>query len=239
VRGCLFTLLLGIVALTLLVTIGLPQVAAGALTGAVTTAGLHADDTTVTVSSDPPTDLIGLHADRVRITAMDATFRGLQIGSLDVTLTGVDLLGRTAASVDGRLGQVVIPGVASRPLTLATIRLSGGGDTITAATTVPVAQAKTLVADAVEATLGIRPTSVSLTAPDKVKVTEAGTVVHGRLSVTSSGDLVVDVLDGPAAGQQVVVLAGGQDLPIRLSSMSVTAAGALRLTGELTVGLFG
>ena len=30
-------------------------------------AGLQADDTTVTVSSDPPTDLLGLHADRVRV----------------------------------------------------------------------------------------------------------------------------------------------------------------------------
>ncbi len=238
-RGCLFTVLLGAVAVVLLVTVGLPSIAAGMLTGVVATAGLHADDTTVTVSSDPPTDLVGLHADQVRISATDATFRGLGIGSLRVTLTGVDLLGRTATSVDGRLSQVVVPGVASKPLTLATIRLSGGGDTITATTTIPAAQAKTLVADSVEAALGVRPTSVALTAPDEVRVTEAGATIHGRLSVTSSGDLIADVLDGPAAGQQLVVVARGQDFPIRLSSVTVTSAGGLRLSGALTVGLFG
>ena len=56
------------------------------VTAAVTAAGLQADDTTVTVSSDPPTDLIGLHADRVRVRATDATFRDLAIGELDLVL---------------------------------------------------------------------------------------------------------------------------------------------------------
>ena len=78
-RGCLFTLLLGAVAIALLVTIGLPQVYAGVLTGALSAAGLHADDTTVHVASDPPTDLLGLHADTVTVTATDATFRGMRM----------------------------------------------------------------------------------------------------------------------------------------------------------------
>ena len=65
------------VAIAVVVTVGLPAVAAGVLTAGVTAAGLQADDTTVTVESDPPTDLLGLHADRVRVRATDATFRGL------------------------------------------------------------------------------------------------------------------------------------------------------------------
>jgi len=68
-RGCLFTLLLGAAAVALLVTIGLPQVYAGVVTGALTAAGLHSDDTTVHVESDPPTDLLGFHADTVTVSA--------------------------------------------------------------------------------------------------------------------------------------------------------------------------
>jgi hypothetical protein len=239
VRGCLFTLLLGIVALVLLITVGLPAVAAGVLTGAVTAAGLQAGDTTVTVSSDPPTDLVGLHADRVRIRATHATFRGLEIGALDVTLTDVDVLGHSAEGVDGRLAQVTAPNVQTRPLTLDTIALSGGGDAVIATTTIPGADVRGRIADAVEAAVGVRPSSVSLTAPDRVQVTELGVAIHGRLVVTGSGDLVIRITDGPTAGQRVVLLTGGEDLPIRLTSAAVTADGGLRLTGELTVGLLG
>ncbi len=238
-RGCLFTLLLGVVALALLVTFGLPSVAAGALTGAVTAAGLQADDTTVTVTSDPPTDLLGLHADRVHITASDATFRDLQIGSLDITLTGVSLVGRTADGVDGQLRDVTVRSAGPETIELATIRLSGGGDAVTATTTVPAGEAETLVADAVAGALGARPTSVALTAPDHVQVRISGVTVNGRLSVNDSGDLVARVLDGPSAGQVVVLLGAGQDIPIELTTATITRAGALRLSGRLTFGLLG
>jgi hypothetical protein len=57
--------------------------------------------------------------------------------------------------------------------------------------------------------------------------------------VTPDGDLVVRVSDGPAKGQAVALLQGGEDLPIRLTSVTVTEAGDLRLSGELAVGLLG
>ena len=66
-RGCLFTLLLGAVAIAFLVTVGLPVVAAGVITGGLAAAGLASDDTMVRVASDPPTDLLGLHADTVTV----------------------------------------------------------------------------------------------------------------------------------------------------------------------------
>ena len=72
------------------------------VTTAVTAAGLQADDTTVTVSSDPPTDLIGLHADRVRVRATDATFRDLAIGELDLVLRDVSILDRIGRRRRGR-----------------------------------------------------------------------------------------------------------------------------------------
>ena len=237
-RGCLFIVALAIVAIVLVIVVGLPAFAAGMLTAGVSAAGLQAADTTVTVSSDPPTDLVGLHADRVRVRATDATFRGLRIGALDVTLGDVALVERTAARVDGRLQDVVAPNVGGRPLSVASIVLSGGGQAVHAATTIPSAEAESLIADGIESALGAHPDDVTLSAPDRVTVTLGPATVHGRL-VVSGGNLVAHVLDGPAAGQDVVLLRGGEDLPIRLTSVTVTAAGDLRLVGDLAVGILG
>jgi hypothetical protein len=238
VRGCLFTLLFGAILLVAGVVFGLPAIAAGVLTGGITAAGLQADDTTVTVTSDPPTDLLGLRADRVRVRASDATFRGLQIGRLDISLGDVAIFDRTAGSVDGTLERVTIPDIGGRAVELAEISLGGGGDAVTASTTILAADAETMLADAIAAELGARPSAVTLSAPDRVAV-RIGVVVHARLRVAATGDLVAEVLDGPEAGRVVTLLRGGEDLPIRLTSVRVTEAGDLRLGGELSIGLLG
>lgn len=237
-RGCLFVLVLGAVVAALVVVVGLPAFAAGILTAGIGAAGLHADDTTVTVSSDPPTDLLLLHADRVRVRATHATFRGLEISALDVTLQDVALVDRTAAAVDGRLSGVVVPNVGARPLDLAEITLSGGGTAIDAGSSIAATAADTLIADAIEADVGIRPTSVTLSSPDLVTV-KLDASVRARLTVTATGDLVARVSDGPMAGQEITLLRGGEDLPIRLTAVDVTPSGDLHLAGRLTVGLLG
>jgi hypothetical protein len=238
VRGCLFTLLLGAAAIALFVVVGLPAIAAGAITAGLTAGGLQSDDTTVTVSSDPPTDLLGMHADRVHVTASDATFRGLRIGSLDVTLGDLSLTDRSADSVDGRLRDVAVADVAGSPMTIDTIRLTGGGDRVTATATVPGDQVKAMVSDAIEQRLGTRPQSISLHAPDQLTV-DLGTPVAGRLLVTDAGDLDVRIsTPGPAKGTEVRVIAADA-LPIHLTDVAVTDGGDVRLSGELSVGLFG
>ena len=235
-RGCLFTLLLGAALLGLGVFVGLPAVAAGMLTAALTAAGFQATDTTVTVTSDPPTDLIGLHADRVRVRATHATFRGLEMGSVDVTFRDVAILGRTAGSVDGSLKDVTMPDVGGHALHLAGLTLAGGGDAVTVSTTVSGPEAQALVSDAIGAQLGTRPTAVTFTAPDGVAVRMGG-VVHARLAVSSGGDLVARISDGPEAGRAVVLLRSGADLPIRLTSVRVASDGSVSLAGALAVEL--
>jgi hypothetical protein len=237
-KGCLFTLLLGGVAIALIVVIGLPQVAAGALTTAVSAGGLEADDTTVTVSSDPPTDLLGLKADRVRIRATDATFRGLQIGALDLELGDVAILDRTADTVDGRLTEVRIENIGGREVTLDAITIAGGGDDITATTTFPGRDVERLLADVAEAQLGTRPKAVALSSPNRVLI-DVGFDVEGTLEVTEDGDLVLIVRDGPLVNDEVVLLRGGEDLPIRLTGVRVTGDGDLRLAGDLEIGILG
>ncbi|MEO5964401.1 MAG: hypothetical protein ABIR11_02960 [Candidatus Limnocylindrales bacterium] len=234
-RGCLFTLLLGAVALVLIVVVGLPQVAAGLLTTAVGAAGLQADDTTVTVSSDPPTDLVGLHADRVRIRATSATFRGLAIGALDVELHDVSLIDRSARGIDGRMTDVIVPNVGGRSLRLDAITLGGGGETVTAATLVAGTDAERLIADAIETKTGVRP-KVSLGAPDRL-VVDVGVSLEGTLDVNAAGDLVVVIADNPVVTGDIVLLRAGEDLPIRLTGVGVMPGGDLQLTGELAIGI--
>jgi len=238
VRGCLFTLLIGAIVLAFGVYVGLPAAASAVLTAGITAAGLEADDTTVTVTSSPPTEILGLHADRVRVQATHATLQGLRVGALDVVLGDVALADRSAGTVDGKLTDVTLPDGGRSPLTLAAITLSGGGESVVAATTIPGTQAETLLADAVEDELSVRPSSVSLSAPDRVTA-RVGATVHARLGVSAAGNLEATILDGPAAGRTLVLLQGGGQLPIRLTSVRVTDAGDLRLTGNLAVGLLG
>ncbi len=236
-RGCLFTLLLGAIVLGFGVYVGLPAAASAVLTAGITAAGLQADDTTVTVTSSPPTDLLGLHADRVRVQATHATFRDLEIGGLDVALGDVAILDRTARTVDGDLTDVTVPDVGGRPLDLARITLSGGGDAVSAATTIDGAEAGLLLADVVATELGVRPTSVTLTAPDRVTA-RVGVTVHARIGVRGGRPRGRDPRR-PWAGRTVVLLPAGGDLPIHLTSAVVTPAGDLRLAGTLAVGLLG
>jgi hypothetical protein len=236
VRGCLFTLLLAAVVLALVVFLGLPALAAGLVTAGLTAAGLQADDTTVVVKADPPTELLSGHADRVLVHATDATFRGLTIGTLDLTLGEVDVLGRSAGTVDGTLGGVTVPTPAGTAR-LRSVTIGGGGERLTASTTIARADAEALLADAVEREVGLRPTRVSLGAPDRVTI-EAGATVKGRL-VADAGDLLVRITDGPGAGSEVVLIRGGETLPMRISKVRVTDAGGVRIEGVLDVALLG
>lgn len=237
-RGCLFTLLLGAIVIGVIVVIGLPAIAAGVLTGAVSAAGLVADDTTVTVSSDPPTDLLGLRADTVRVIASDASFRGLEMGSLDLVLGDVSLLERSAGAVDGELTDVTIR-AGSGAVRLDRITIGGTTEAITAAAVVPNAEAEALIADAVEAQTGSRPTAVTLTSPDGLSVTVRGQTLKGRFVINGRGDLVVRGTSGAIKDTEVALIRGGDDLPIELTSVRVTQNGGLRLTGDLVIGILG
>jgi hypothetical protein len=216
----------------------MPAMAAGALTSAIAAAGLQSDDTVVTVSSDPPTDLLGLRADRVRVRATDATFRGLEIEDLDLTLRDLHFVDRTASAIDGRMDGVVVPDVGGRALALESIGLSGTGETVVATTTIPAAEVEALIADGVEDALDARPTSVSLAPPDRLTV-QLVVAVRGRFIVSSGGDLQVRITNGPAEGQVITLLRAGIDMPLRLTDARVNGAGDLELTGELAFSLLG
>jgi hypothetical protein len=238
-RGCLFTLLLGAIVIGVIVVVGLPAIAAGVLTAALTGAGLNAADTTVTVTSDPPTDLIGLRADTVHVTATDADFRGMRIGRLDIVLGDVAILDRTAGAIDGELDDVTVRASGGDRVTLDRITIGGTAEHMTTTTVIPNAEAEALIADAIETQAGTRPTAVTLSAPDGLTVKVAGQTLKGRFAINGKGDLVVRATDGPLAGTETALVRGGEDLPIELTSVTVTRNGALRLTGDLSIGILG
>jgi hypothetical protein len=238
VRGCLFTLMLGAIVIAFLVIVGLPALAGAILKVGVSAAGLVADDTAVTVTSSPPTDLLGLHADTVRVTATDATFRGMRIGALDLALGDVRILDRSVAVVDGELRDVTILTPDGRDLAVETIALLGGGDQITTTTVISNREARSAVSAAVEAELGVRSSSVRLEAPDRL-VIKAGVTITGRLAVTRAGNLVLRPDEPLQDGAPIVLLRGGEDIPIELTSVLVTDGGDLQLTGDLVVDLLG
>ncbi len=235
-RGCLFTIGLAAVVVALIVLVGLPAVAAGLLTAGVRAAGLQAGDITVDVTADPPWNLLALQADRVRVRATSATFRGLQISALDVTLLNVSVLGRTAGGVAGRLTGVTVPDVAGQALNLAAIDLGGTGDRVTVGTTIAAADARVLVASEVSSVTGVDvpASAIRLSAPDRVAVKEVVTIA-ATLSVDAAGNLVATAPDLPP----VTLLHAGQDVPMRFTSVRVDAAGDLVLEGILAVGPLG
>lgn len=238
-RGCLFTLLLGAIVVAFVVVVGLPAVAAGMLTAGLSAAGLDAADTAVTVRSDPPTDLLGLRADTVHVTATHASFRGMEMGSLDLVLGDVAVLEHTAGTIDGELTDVTIRATGGEKITLGRIMLQGTADRIVTTTVIPKAEAETLIADAIETLTGTRPTAITLTAPDGLTVKAAGQTIRGRLAINGTGDLVIRGTDGAAAGTEIALVRGGEDLPVELTSVKVTRDGGLRLAGDLAIGILG
>jgi hypothetical protein len=235
VRGCLFTVALAAAMVALMVFVGLPAVAAGLLTAGVRAGGLAANDLTVNVTADPAWDLLSLQADRVRVRATHATFRGLQIGALDVTLSSVSILGRTAGGVAGRLTGVTVPDVAGEPLGLAEIDLGGGGSAVTATTIIAPADARSLVAAEIAAVTGVSVAAadVRLSAPNTVAVNAVS--MTATLSVDGGGNLVATAAGIPP----VMLLRSGEDVPLWFTAVRVDASGGLALSGTLAVSLLG
>ena len=99
-RGCLFTLVLGAIVIGALVVFALPRALEGVITASLATAGFQARETSVKLEQDDPLSLIRLKADRVSISALDATIGDLDVGTVDLVLEDVDLGSRTAVSRD-------------------------------------------------------------------------------------------------------------------------------------------
>jgi hypothetical protein len=226
-RGCLAILVMGLAFLVVLAWFVLPPIAGVAVSAGLIASGLSGHGTSVIVTASPPLELLAMRADAVEIRSTDVSWRGLDAATLAVRLDRVDLGARTAASVDGRLGDVSVP-VSGGTIHVEVVALAGPGSSVTATLTVDAATATALAAAAVERAAGARPSSVALVAPDRVVVTVGALQVQGRLII--DGGALVLVIE-PIG--RVVVAEPASGLPFVVSSVAVDTGGPVRLVGTL------
>ena len=102
-RGCLFVLVLAAAVLGGFAWFGSPALASAVIEAVLDNAGYHAATTTITATSDPPPKLLLGRADRVEIDGTDVDFRTFHANRLQLTLTDVNFVARTAGKINGQI----------------------------------------------------------------------------------------------------------------------------------------
>jgi len=103
-RGCLSVLVIAALFVVVGAWFGGPPLASALVTTGLASSGLHAGHLDVKVQSDPPLGLALGRADRVVVSGTDVEWNGLTADTLDLTLNGVDFLGRRADQANGGRG---------------------------------------------------------------------------------------------------------------------------------------
>ena len=226
-RGCLVILVLAL-ALTLGgAWFGSPALAGVLVESALDASGFSARTRDVRVASDPPFGILTGRADRVDIRADDATYEELDAERMELTLLGVDLLGRRFEEVDGRLIGARLERPEGGSVEAAEVQLSGPADGADAVVTIAGSEVERVAVDALEDGFGITPESARLTAPDLLTFEVGGNRVEGRFVVDPDGSLSVAA---QLPGNPRVELIEGD--PLRLESATVVDD-ALILTGSI------
>jgi len=240
VRGCLLRLLIWPVLLLVVAWFGLPPLASAAISAGLGAAGFHASAETVDVIADPPLKLLVLRADQVHLRASRATFRGLTLAGVDLTVTKLSVLERSAGTIDGTLTGVTVPNADGGSISVATIGVSGSGAVRNVAVRlgIDLREVETLAAAALGAPAGSIAT-VTLAGPDRATIVVAGSVVAGRLLVDATGALVFRPAHATAGiGTSLVLARPDPATPIRLTGVVADPAG-LTVEGALDLSLFG
>jgi hypothetical protein len=227
-RGCLSVITLAVVFLAVAIWFGGPPLASAVVESTLTGTGFASDTLDVEVTADPPLTLAVGRADRIAISATGVRWNEMRLATLSLSLGSVDLVGRTAATADGRLGGVQFAGTGGEPV-LADVELSGPADAAKTTISIDSAAVSAMALSAFEADFGIRPTSASLVAPDVVRLKLGGMTVSGQLAVAGDGSIVAR-----ASGSTIRLLAPDPSLPFRLTGLAVTPD-ALVLRGTFDV----
>jgi hypothetical protein len=223
-RGCLSVLVLAALFIGVAAWFGGPTIAGALVTSGLAASGLDARRTDVRVEADPPIAVATGRADRVVVVADDVDWNGLEARSLDLTLEDVDLLGRRAATVEGRMIGVELPNVEPAG-SLATVRIEGPADGATTTVTIDGGTFEAMAMAAFEERLGVEPDSATLEEPDVIRVRAGPVELAGSMEVAPDGSIEVDTPLGT-----VTVVGSNDSLPLTLTDVGVDN-GALVLTG--------
>jgi hypothetical protein len=227
-RGCLSVLVLALAFVAIAIWFGGPPLASAVVRTTLTSSGFTADTLDVEVTSDPPLKLAVGRADRIAIMATGVRWNTLRLASLSLSLGSVDLVARTAATADGRLGGAQLNRADGEPI-VGDVVVSGPADAARTTFSVDAPAVDAMAIAAFETTFGVRPSSATLAAPDLVRVKVGGLTISGRLSVAADGSIVVT-----ANGATIRLLAPDPSLPVRLTALSVTPKG-IELVGTIDV----
>jgi hypothetical protein len=225
-RGCLSVLVLAALFVGVAAWFGGPTIAGALVSSGLAASGLDARRTDVRVEADPPITVATGRADRVVVEADDVDWNGLEARSLDLTLEDVDLLGRRAATLEGRMIGVELPNVEPAG-SLATVQIEGPADGAATTVTIDGETFEAMAIAAFEARLGVEPDSATLEEPDVIRVRAGPVELAGSMEVAPDGSIQVDTPLGT-----VTVVGPNDSLPLTLTDVAVDN-GALVLTGTL------
>ncbi len=225
-RGCLFVLVLAAALLGGVAWFGSPILASTLVSNALQNAGYHAASSTVTATSNPPPKLLLGRADRVEIVGADVDFRTFHAASLDLVLTDVDVIGRTAGQISGRITGAEMTTTAGET-TSADIDIEGDAGAADATIVIDQATVTRVVKATFQQKLGVTASTVELIAPDKLRITAVGATVEGRLLIDPTGAIAFSTSLGSSP-----ILSLDSAFPLRLRSVRVEA-GDLRIDAVL------
>lgn len=216
-RGCLSVLVLAAVFVVGGAWFGGPLLASGIVRTALDASGFEGRNTTVQVVADPPIEVLLGRADEVRIRSDDASIEGLGAVRFDITLTGVDLVGRRFAGLAGTLDDVTIRGEDGGRTRATSVALTGPPDHVEAIVRIAPSAVDDLVAAAIEREIGFSVGSAALRAPDTLVFTAGPLEATGRLVVEPDGSLsLAAALPGDP---RILILDAGS--PLVFESVSV------------------
>jgi hypothetical protein len=223
-RGCLSVLILAAGLVLVVAWFGGPTLAGVLIERSLAGAGYTAAETSVTVSSDPPLEILAGHADRVTIHGTRATLRDLTAADLMLTMTNVDLVGGRFSRVDGQLSDVLIKSGDGSSVRARSLAVRGPANAAAATVRIDEAVIATLLGDAIKRETGLAVSGVSLSEPNRIRFS-AGVTISGRFDVAPDGSVTIS---GTSGSPRFTVFDPREDL--RLTTVAV-AGSDLVLTG--------
>jgi len=225
-RGCLFVLVFAAAVLSAVAWFGSPVIASVVISSALQNAGYSAASSTVTATADPPPKLLIGRADRVEIAGSDVHFRTFHAASVDLVLSDVDIVARTASRISGRITAAELTTNAGEA-TGVDVAIDGPADAAGAVIVVDAATVDGLVKTTFEQRFGVAVTSTTLIAPDTIRITALGSTVVGRVLIDGTGAIAFSTSLGSSP-----ILSLDRSFPLRLRSVRVEA-GDLRIEATL------
>ncbi len=236
--GCLRFLVFAVLLVFVLAWFVPPLIAGPVVATSLTAAGFDGEDTEVVVRTDPPPELVLLHADNLRITSRNVRRDDVRIQRLDLQLTDVGLLDRTFASIEGTLDGLSTLGAGGEAIVVQRISIDGESPNPAATVEISPAQVQSLAADAIAGLMGTRPTTLSLLEPDGLQFVVGPATTVGRFEIEADGSLALAVAGGPLGDQNFVLIRPQDGLPVAFRSLRVGPTG-LVLEGTLEVAALG